>query len=153
MEQNTINLITEILANQNIRTHELTSALKLLTILFYFFLVIISAYLLRNFNIFARIITTVIAIIFNLILTVSIYTQIKIGKILIDALSKLAKEGQAPLFKENLIAKGIQPGSKLSIIDPIQLKVFLFLLFLIGIITPIYLYIFADWKKSNSNEL
>jgi len=76
MEQNTINLITEILANQNIRTHEMTSALKLLTILFYFFLVIISAYLLRNFNIFVRIITTTFFLL-NLVIFIKSSTDFK----------------------------------------------------------------------------
>ena len=72
---------------------------------------------------------------------------ISIGKGLLNRLSKLAAEGQAPIFKENLIAQGVEPGAELSVIDPSQVKIFMIIIFIIGAITPIYLYVFANWEK------
>ena len=36
-------------------------------------------------------------------MVLQIQTQVLIGKVLLNGLSKLAAEGQAPIFKENLI--------------------------------------------------
>ena len=76
-----------------------------------------------------------------------IQSQVLIGKVLLNALSKLAAEGQAPIFKANLIAQGLKPGTELSVIDSNQAKIFIIIVFIIGVITPIYLYIFANWEK------
>ena len=76
-----------------------------------------------------------------------IKTQVLIGKVLLNGLSKLAAEGQAPIFKETLIAQGVEPGAELSVIDPNQVKIFVIIIFIIGAITPIYLYIFANWER------
>ena len=76
-----------------------------------------------------------------------IQSQVLIGKVLLNGLSKLAAEGEAPMFKENLIEQGVEPGAELSVIDPNQVKIFIIILFIIGAITPIYLYIFANWEK------
>ena len=64
-----------------------------------------------------------------------------------NTLSKLALDGQAPIFKETLIEQGVAPGAELSTIDPSQLKLFLIILFLIGVIAPVYLYIFTNWER------
>ena len=51
-------------------------------------------------------------------MVIQIQTQVLIGKVLLNGLSKLAAEGQAPIFKETLIAQGVEPGAELSVIDP-----------------------------------
>ena len=78
---------------------------------------------------------------------IQIQTQVLIGKVLLNGLSKLAAEGQAPIFKENLIAQGVEPGAELSVIDPNQVKIFIIVIFIIGAIAPVYFYIFANWEK------
>ncbi len=147
MEEISIYLLAEALANQNLRTYESTNTFLIFTIFAFFFFIITTAYLIRKLHLIARIVATFIAIFLNLVLALNIQAQAAIGKVLLNSLSKLAAEGQAPIFKENLIAQGIEPGSELSTIDPAQLKVFLIILFLIGIITPVYLYIFAKWER------
>ena len=147
MEQTSIYLLAEALANVNLRANESTSAFLLLTIFSYFFFVITTAYLIRKLHLIARIITATVAIFFNLIMVLQIQTQVLIGKVLLNGLSKLAAEGQAPIFKENLISQGVQPGAELSVIDPNQVKIFIIVIFIIGAIAPIYLYIFANWEK------
>ena len=42
-------------------------------------------------------------------MVMQIQTQVLIGKVLLNGLSKLAAEGQA-IFKENLITQGVEPG-------------------------------------------
>ena len=147
MEQTSIYLLAEALLNQNLRATESTNAFLLFTIFSYFFFVIITAYLIRKLNLIARIISALVAIFLNLIMILHIQSQVLIGKVLLNALSKLAAEGQAPIFKESLIAQGVEPGAELSIIDPNQLKIFIIIVFIIGAITPIYLYIFANWER------
>ena len=80
-------------------------------------------------------------------MVLQIQSQILIGKVLLNGLSKLAAEGQAPIFKENLIAQGVKPGAELSVIDPNQVKIFITIIFIMGAITPIYFYVFANWEK------
>ena len=147
MEQTSLSLLVEALANINLRANENTSAFLLLTIFSYFFFVIITAYLIRTLHLIARIFSATVAIFFNIIMVIQIQTQVLIGKVLLNGLSKLAAEGQAPIFKENLIAQGVEPGVELSVIDPNQVKIFIIVIFIIGAIAPIYLYIFANWEK------
>ena len=147
MEQTTIYLLAEALTNVNLRANESTSAFLLFTIFSYFFFIITTAYLIRKLHLFARIISATVAIFFNFIMVLQIQTQVLIGKVLLNGLSKLAAEGQAPIFKENLIAQGVEPGAELSVIDPNQVKIFIIILFIIGAITPIYLYVFANWER------
>ena len=148
MEQTSIYLLAEALINQNLRTSESTNAFLLFTIFSYFFFVVITAYLIRKLHFIARIVSAIIAIFFNFIMILHIQSQVLIGKVLLNALSKLAAEGQAPIFKENLIKQGVEPGTELSTIDPYQLKVLMIVIFVLGAITPIYLYIFANWGKN-----
>ena len=63
-------------------------------------------------------------------------------------LSKLAANGEAPIFNNNLLNKGIEPVTELSIIDEILLKSFFVLFCIFGIIVPVYLYLFAKWKTN-----
>ena len=147
MEQTSIYLLAEALVNVNLRANESTNVFLLFTIFSYFFFVIITAYLIRKLHLIARIISATIAIFLNLIMILQIQSQVLIGKVLLNSLSKLAAEGEAPMFKENLIEQGVEPGAELSIIDPNQVKIFIIILFIIGAITPIYLYIFANWEK------
>ncbi len=147
MEQTSIYLLAEALVNVNLRANESTNVFLLFTIFSYFFFVIITAYLIRKLHLIARIISATIAIFLNLIMILQIQSQVLIGKVLLNGLSKLAAEGEAPMFKENLIEQGVEPGAELSIIDPNQVKIFIIILFIIGAITPIYLYIFANWEK------
>ena len=147
MEQTSIYLLAEALVNINLRANESTNAFLLFTIFSYFFFVIITAYFIRKLHLIARIISATIAIFFNIIMVLQIQSQVLIGKVLLNGLSKLAAEGQAPIFKENLIAQGVEPGAELSVIDPNQVKIFIIIIFIIGAITPIYLYIFANWEK------
>ena len=35
------------------------------------------------------------------------------------------------MFKENLIAQGVEPGAELSVIDPNQVKIFIMIIFII----------------------
>ena len=147
MEQTSIYLLAEALVNVNLRANESTNVFLLFTIFSYFFFVIITAYLIRKLHLIARIISATIAIFLNLIMILQIQSQVLIGKLLLNGLSKLAAEGEAPMFKENLIEQGVEPGAELSIIDPNQVKIFIIILFIIGAITPIYLYIFANWEK------
>ena len=42
---------------------------------------------------------------------------------LLNGLSKLPADRQAPVFKENLITQGVEPGAKLSLINPDQVKI------------------------------
>ena len=44
-------------------------------------------------------------------MVIQIQTQVLIGKFLLNGLSKLAAEGQAPIFKDNLTAQGVEPGA------------------------------------------
>ena len=147
MEQTSLSLLVEALANLNLRANDNTSGFLLLTIFTYFFFIITTAYLIRKLHLIARIITATVAIFFNLIMVLQIQTQVLIGKVLLNGLSKLAAEGQAPIFKENLIAQGVEPGAELSVINPDQVKVFIIIIFIIGAITPIYFYIFANWER------
>ena len=147
MEQTSIYLLAEALINVNLRANESTNVFLLFTIFSYFFFVIITAYLIRKLHLIARIISATIAIFLNLIMILQIQSQVLIGKVLLNGLSKLAAEGEAPMFKENLIEQGVEPGAELSVIDPNQVKIFIIILFIIGAITPIYLYIFANWEK------
>tara|TARA_B110000444_G_C18754835_1_gene554575 strand:+ start:121 stop:567 length:447 start_codon:yes stop_codon:yes gene_type:complete len=147
MEQTSIYLLAEALVNVNLRANESTNVFLLFTIFSYFFFVIITAYLIRKLHLIARIISATIAIFLNLIMILQIQSQVLIGKVLLNGLSKLAAEGEAPMFKENLIEQGVEPGAELSVIDPNQVKIFIIILFIIGAITPIYLYIFANWEK------
>ena len=147
MEQTSIYLLAEALVNVNLRANESANVFLLFTIFSYFFFVIITAYLIRKLHLIARIISATIAIFLNLIMILQIQSQVLIGKVLLNGLSKLAAEGEAPMFKENLIEQGVEPGAELSIIDPNQVKIFIIILFIIGAITPIYLYIFANWEK------
>ena len=147
MEQTSIYLLAEALVNVNLRAYESTNAFLLFTIFSYFFFVIITAYLIRKLHLIARIISATIAIFLNLIMILQIQSQVLIGKVLLNGLSKLAAEGEAPMFKENLIEQGVEPGAELSVMDPNQVKIFIIILFIIGAITPIYLYIFANWEK------
>mgnify|MGYP001288971739 FL=1 len=147
MEQTSIYLLAEALVNVNLRANESTNVFLLFTIFSYFFFVIITAYLIRKLHLIARIISATIAIFLNLIMILQIQSQVLIGKVLLNGLSKLAAEGEAPMFIENLIEQGVEPGAELSIIDPNQVKIFIIILFIIGAITPIYLYIFANWEK------
>ena len=147
MEQTSIYLLAEALINVNLRANESTNTFLLFTIFSYFFFVITTAYLIRKLHLIARIISATVAIFFNLILVLQIQSQVLIGKVLLNGLSKLAAEGQAPMFKENLIAQGVEPGAELSVIDPNQVKIFIIIIFIIGAITPIYLYVFANWEK------
>ena len=147
MEQTSIYLLAEALVNVNLRANERTNAFLLFTIFSYFFFVITTAYLIRKLHLIARIFSATVAIFFNLILVLQIQSQVLIGKVLLNGLSKLAAEGQAPIFKENLIAQGVEPGAELSVIDPSQVKIFMIIIFIIGAITPIYLYVFANWEK------
>ena len=80
-------------------------------------------------------------------MVIQIQTQVLIGKVLLNSLSKLAAEGQAPIFKENLISQGVEPGAELSVIDPNLVKIYIIIIFIIGAITPIYFYIFANWEE------
>ena len=80
-------------------------------------------------------------------MVIQIQTQVLIGKVLLNGLSKLAAEGQAPIFKDNLISQGVEPGAELSVIDPNLVKIYIIIIFIIGAITPIYFYIFANWEK------
>ncbi len=147
MEQTSIYLLAEALINVNLRANESTNTFLLFTIFSYFFFVITTAYLIRKLHLIARIISATVAIFFNLILVLQIQSQVLIGKVLLNGLSKLAAEGQAPIFKDNLIAQGVEPGAELSVIDPNQVKIFIIIIFIIGAITPIYLYVFANWEK------
>ena len=147
MEQTSIYLLAEALINVNLRANESTNTFLLFTIFSYFFFVITTAYLIRKLHLIARIISATIAIFLNLIMILQIQSQVLIGKVLLNGLSKLAAEGEAPMFKENLIEQGVEPGAELSVIDPNQVKIFIIILFIIGAITPIYLYIFANWEK------
>ena len=147
MEQTSIYLLAEALVNVNLRANESTNTFLLFTIFSYFFFVITTAYLIRKLHLIARIISATVAIFFNLILVLQIQSQVLIGKVLLNGLSKLAAEGQAPIFKDNLIAQGLEPGAELSVIDPNQVKIFIIIIFIIGVITPIYLYVFANWEK------
>ena len=147
MEQTSIYLLAEALVNVNLRANESTNVFLLFTIFSYFFFVIITAYLIRKLHLIARIISATIAIFLNLIMILQIQSQVLIGKVLLNGLSKLAAEGEAPMFKENLIEQGVEPGAELSVIDPNQVKIFIIIFFIIGAITPIYLYIFANWEK------
>ena len=147
MEQTSIYLLAEALVNVNLRANESTNTFLLFTIFSYFFFVITTAYLIRKLHLIARIISATVAIFFNLILVLQIQSQVLIGKVLLNGLSKLAAEGQAPIFKDNLIAQGVEPGAELSVIDPNQVKIFIIIIFIIGAITPIYLYVFANWEK------
>ena len=147
MEQTSIYLLAEALVNVNLRAYESTNAFLLFTIFSYFFFVIITAYLIRKLHLIARIISATIAIFLNIIMVLQIQSQVLIGKVLLNGLSKLAAEGQAPMFKENLIEQGVEPGAELSVVDPNQVKIFIIIIFIIGLITPIYLYIFANWEK------
>ena len=147
MEQTSIYLLAEALVNVNLRANESTNVFLLFTIFSYFFFVIITAYLIRKLHLIARIISATIAIFLNLIMILQIQSQVLIGKVLLNGLSKLAAEGEAPMFKEHLIEQGVEPGAELSVIDPNQVKIFIIILFIIGAITPIYLYIFANWEK------
>ena len=147
MEQTSIYLLAEALVNVNLRANESTNTFLLFTIFSYFFFVIITAYLIRKLHLIARIISATIAIFLNIIMVLQIQSQVLIGKVLLNGLSKLAAEGQAPMFKENLIEQGVEPGAELSVIDPNQVKIFIIIIFIIGAITPIYLYIFANWEK------
>ena len=148
MEQTSIYLLAEALANVNLRANESTSAFLLFSIFSYFFFVTTTAYLIRKLHLIARIIAASAAVFFNLIMVLQIQTQVLIGKVLLNGLSKLAAEGQAPIFKENLIAQGVEPGAELSVIDPNQVKIFIIIIFIIGAITPIYLYVFANWERN-----
>ena len=147
MEQTSIFLLAEALVNINLRANENTNAFLLFTIFSYFFFVITTAYLTRKLHLIARIISATTAIFFNFVMLLQIQSQVLIGKVLLNGLSKLAAEGQAPIFKENLIAQGVEPGAELSVIDPNQVKIFLIIIFIIGAITPIYLYVFANWER------
>ena len=147
MEQTSIYLLAEALVNVNLRANESTNVFLLFTIFSYFFFVIITAYLIRKLHLIARIISATIAIFLNLIMILQIQSQVLIGKVLLNGLSKLAAEGEAPMFKENLIEQGVEPGAELSVVDTNQVKIFIIILFIIGAITPIYLYIFANWEK------
>ena len=147
MQETSIYLLAELLLNQNLRTYEATNTFLIFTVFAYFFFVVTTAYLVRTLSIAARIITTFFAIFLNLILALSIQGQAAIGKVLLNTLSKLALDGQAPIFKETLIEQGVTPGSDLSTLDPFLLKLFLIILFVIGVIAPVYLYIFANWER------
>ena len=88
MEQTTIYLLAEALTNVNLRANESTSAFLLFTIFSYFFFVITTAYLIRKLHLFARIISATVAIFFNFIMVLQIQTQVLIGKVLLNGLSK-----------------------------------------------------------------
>ena len=148
MEQNSLSLLVEALANINSRANENTSAFLLLTIFSYFFIIITTAYLIRKLHLFTRIVSAIVAVFFNFIMVIQIQTQVLIGKVLLNGLSKLAAMGQAPIFKETLIAQGVEPGAELSVIDPSQVKIFIIVIFIIGAIAPIYFYIFANWEEN-----
>ena len=148
MEQTSIYLLAEALLNQNLRATESTNTFLLFTIFSYFFFVIITAYFIRKLHLVARIISATVSIFFNLIMVLQIQAQVLIGKVLLNGLSKLAAEGQAPIFKENLITQGVEPGAELSVIDPNQVKIFMIIIFIIGVITSIYLYVFANWERN-----
>ena len=147
MEQTSIYLLAETLVNQNMRTHELTIAFQIFTILFYFFVVIITAYIIRNLYILVRLIATFVAILFNFILIYNIQIQSNLGNILLNSLSKLAAEDQAPLFKENLLKQGLDPGKEITILDPNLFNIYIITLLILGILAPVYLYLFAKWEK------
>ena len=148
MDQITTNLIVEGLINQNIRTHESTIALQTLIILFYFFIIIFSSYFIRNMNVFVRSFASIIAISLNLFIIFNFQTQLNVGKILLNVLSKLSVEGYAPMFKDSLVSSGLEPGSEIVIINPILFKIYIIAFFLFGILVPIYLYLFAKWEKN-----
>ena len=80
-----------------------------------FSFVIITAYLIRKLHLIARIVSATVAIFFNIIMLIQIQTQVLIGKVLLNGLSKLAAEGQAPIFKENLIAQKRHYRTELSV--------------------------------------
>ena len=147
MEQTSIYLLAEALVNINLRSYESTNAFLLFTIISYLFFVIVTAYLMRKLHLVARTISAAVAILFNFIIISHIQSQILIGKVLLNSLSKLAVEGQAPMFKESLISQGVEPGAEVSVIDANQEKIFIIIIFIIGVVTPIYSYIFANWKK------
>ena len=147
MEQTSIYLLAEALVNINLRSYESTNAFLLFTIISYLFFVIVTAYLMRKLHLVARTISAAVAILFNFIIIFHIQSQILIGKVLLNSLSKLAVEGQAPMFKESLISQGVEPGAEVSVIDANQVKIFIIIIFIIGVVTPIYSYIFANWKK------
>lgn len=148
MQETSIYLLAETLINQNIRTNESTIVLNLLSILVYYSLITITAFIIRKLHIFARLVATLIAIVFNVILLLKLSFQLSVGNILLNALSKLAANGQAPIFKNNLLNQGIDPGIELSIINENLLKFFLVLFCIFGIIVPVYLYLFAKWENN-----
>ena len=123
MEQTSVYLLAEALTNINLRANESNSAFLLLTIFSYFFFVITTAFLIRKLHLISRIISAAVAIFFNLIMVLQIQTQVLIGKVLLNGLSKLAAEGQAPIFKKT-IAQGVEPRAELSVINPDQVKSF-----------------------------
>ena len=88
MEQTSLSLLVEALANINLRANENTSAFLLLTIFSYFFFVITTAYLIRKLHLITRIVTATVAIFFNIIMVIQIQTQVLIGKVLLNGLSK-----------------------------------------------------------------
>ena len=99
MEQTSIYLLAEALANVNLRANESTSAFYFL-LYFHIFLRNNNSILNRKLHLFARIIAATVAVFFNLIMVLQIQTQVLIGKVLLNGLSKLAAEGQAQFLKK-----------------------------------------------------
>ena len=147
MEQTYIYLLAEGLVNLNIRTYESTNAILMFTTFAFFFFIIVTAYLAKNLHIVTRVIMAAVAIFFNLALTLTYNFQAKLAQALLNTLSKLAAEGQAPIFKEDLLAQGLEPGSDLTNVELSTFKIFIFIVFILGFIAPVYLYIFAKWHK------
>ena len=99
-------------------------------------------------NVFVRSFASIIAISLNLFIIFNFQTQLNVGKILLNVLSKLSVEGYAPMFKDSLVSSGLEPGSEIVIINPILFKIYIIAFFLFGILVPIYLYLFAKWEKN-----
>ena len=107
MQKEHLYLLIEALINLNIRSLEDAYSFKIYTILFYFFLVTSTSYMINIMNLVVRFFATSTAFVFNFAFTHNLHIQLAVDNNLLNVLGKLAFEDKARIFKDNLIAKGI----------------------------------------------
>ena len=81
------------------RSFEDTYSFRICTILFYFFRVISTSYMIKNMNFVVRFFVTNTAILLNFALTRNLHIQLAVGNTLLNVLGKLAFEVRLKYLK------------------------------------------------------
>lgn len=81
------------------RSFEDTYSFRICTILFYFFRVISTSYMIKNMNFVVRFFVTNTAILLNFALTHNLHIQLAVGNTLLNVLGKLAFEVRLKYLK------------------------------------------------------